>query len=190
MPQTKQLAYGVFLPLQFRDSYVTSGRDSMTIKLPIVAIDIPDKDPRGTRKGTILTNPRDDEDAYADLSFRAYFVWSTGELQQIGLELQYYDTFSVDLSRAERMVALLRKIRKAQARLPITPCDFGQYVALLGPSVGIKYIVTPEDEETDRRANYPEGWYRISVIRDAQAYIYRLVEDLKQRHLLATLTHA
>ena len=161
----------------------------MTVKLPIVAIDLTDKDPTGIRKGTIFTNPRDDEDAYADLSFRAYFSWSTGELEQISRELQYYDTFSVDLSRAERMLALLRKIRKAQAALPIAPCDFGQYVALLAPSVGIKYIVAPADEETVRCGNYHDGWYRISAIRDAQAYIYRLVEDLKQRHLLPTVTH-
>lgn len=186
--QKNQHAYGVFLPLKLHDRFMTAGQTSMTARLPIVAIDIAThKDPTGTRKGTILTNPRDDEDAYADLWFRAYLSWSTGELQQIGRELQYFDVFSIDVNRAERMVALLRKIRSAHEKLPVTPCDFGQYVTLLAPTVGIKYIVRPEDDETEARNHYPDGWYRILPVRDAQAYINNLVDDVREKYLAAAV---
>jgi len=182
--QRNQFAYGVLLPRELRDRFMTAESKSMTARLPIVAINVTtDRDPTGVQKGTILTNPRDDDDAYAGLAFRGYLGWATGEVKLIGRELAYYDLFAVDLSRAERMVSLLRKIRAAEAKLPVTPADLGQYVALLAPAVGIRYMVTAEDEETERRNCYPEGWYRIGAIRDAQVYLQNLIVSVGEKYL-------
>jgi hypothetical protein len=155
----------------------------MTARFPIIAINVTtDRDPIGVQKGTILTNPRDDEDAYAGLAFRGYLGWATGEVKLIGCELANYDLLAVDLSRAERMVSLLRKIRDAESKLPVTPTDFGQYIALLAPAVGIRYVVTAADEETDNRNCYPDGWYRIGAIRDAQGCVQNLIVGVREKY--------
>jgi hypothetical protein len=180
----KPLAYGVLLPRELRDRFRTPGEKAMTARFPVIAINLSEnKDPVGIQRGTILTNPRDDDDRYAALTFRTHLCWEAGELAVFGHHLSYYDLFSVDLSRAERMVALLRKIRKAEATLPVNPSDFGQYVALLAPAVGIKYMVMAEDDDTETRNHYPSGWYRIRPIRDAQVYIQNLITEVKEKYV-------
>ncbi len=182
--QKSQFTYGVMLPRELRDRFMSPDRKSMTAILPIVAINIAvQKNPTGIGTGTIITNPRDDDDSYAGLAFRGYLSWARGEVELVGRELEYYDVFSVNLRRAERMLALLRKIRNAEARLPAIPSCLGQYIALLGPAVGIKYAVTAEDDATERRNYYPEGWYRIRPIREAQVYLQNLVAGVREKYL-------
>ncbi|MCU1301999.1 MAG: hypothetical protein JWQ87_2283 [Candidatus Sulfotelmatobacter sp.] len=174
--------YAVMLPLELKDRH---GReDAMTAKLPIVTINVTERaDPSGVQRGTILSNPHSDSDPYADLVFRSYLSWRTGTFEVVSWELEYQDVFSVDLARAERMTKLLKRIRKAHNNLPVSPSGFSQYVVLLGAAIGIKYMAMPEDEETERRNHYPDGWYRINPIRDAQNYVFNLLSDVARKYV-------
>jgi hypothetical protein len=183
-------AYGVLLPHEIKDPYMLKSEKRMSAKFSIVAIDVVSQpDPTGVQKGTLITNPRHDCDAYADLRFGALVSWTTGELTVSNWELEYRDVFSVDLDRAKRMFALLKRIRKAHDDLPVRPVDFGQYISLLGPTVGIEYMVRAEDEETEARNSYPHGWYRILPIRNAQNYVHSLVLNLADEYSTAVATN-
>jgi hypothetical protein len=174
--------YAVMLPLELKDRH--GWEDAMTAKLPIVTINVAERaDPCGVQRGTILSNPRSDSDPYADLVFRSFLSWRTGTFEEVSWDLEYHDIFSVDLARAERMTKLLKRIREALDHLPISPSGFSQYVALLGAAIGIKYMAIPENEETERRNHYPDGWYRIKPIRDAQNYVFKLLSDVARKHL-------
>jgi hypothetical protein len=176
------LEYAVMLPLELKDRHMRP--ESMMVKLPIVTINVAERaDPAGVHRGTILSNPHSDSDAYADLVFRAYLSWRTGALEVVSWELEYQDVFSVDLARAERMTKLLKRIRKAHDNLPVSPSGFSQYVALLGAAIGINYMAMAEDAETERRNHYPDGWYRINPIRDVQNYVFNLLSDVARKYV-------
>lgn len=180
------LAYGVLIPHELRDRFGEASEQCLTGRFPIVSIDIStDRDPCGIRQGTILRNPADD-DCFANLAFRGFFSWRRGTVEVIGNQLAYYDIFSVHLNRATLMRDLLRKIDKAQSALPIIPSDFGQYVALLAPAVGISYMIVAEDEATEQRNHYPTGFYNIRPIKDAQVYIRNLISALAEKYLITT----
>ncbi len=180
-------AYGVLLPHEIKDPYMLKSEKRMSAKFSIVSIDVVSQpDPIGVQRGTLITNPRHDCDSYADLRFWALVSWTTGELKVSNWELEYRDVFSVDLDRAKRMCALLKRIRKAYDNLPVRPVDFGQYISLLGPKVGIDYMVRAEDEETEARNSYPHGWYRILPIRQAQHYVQSLILNVAAKHASAT----
>lgn len=182
---TANLAYGVVLPLELKARHSLEPQKSTTATLSIVTINLTDNsDPTGTSRGTILSNPRDDSDPHADLGFRAYLSWETGAFKEVGWELEYHNVFSVDLAKAERMLKMLKRVRKAHSDFPIAPSGFAQYVALLGAAIGIKYMVTAENEETERRNHYPDGWYRIRPIRDAQNYVSSLLSAFERKYVL------
>jgi hypothetical protein len=188
--QKQRSAHGVLLPHEIKDPYMLTSEKRMSAKFSIVAIDLVSQpDPTGVQKGTLITNPRHDCDAYADLRFWALVSWTTGELKVSNWELEYRDVFSVDLDRAKRMCALLKRIHKAHDNLPVCPVDFGQYISLLGPAVGIDYMVQAEDEETEARNSYPHGWYRILPIRNAQNYVQRLILSLADKYSGALTTN-
>jgi hypothetical protein len=185
----QQLAYGVLLPHEVKDRRLLASEKMMSAQFSIVGIDIVSQpDPTGVQKGTLITNPRSESDPYADLRFGAHVSWRTGELQVTGWDLEYKDVFSIDLDRATRMCALLKRIRKALDNLPVRPIDFGQYISLLGPSAGIDYMVRAEDEQTEARNSYPDGWYRILPIRDAQNYVHSLIVNLADKCAAAVAT--
>lgn len=162
------LSYGVMLPHALKHEHPTTG-PSLLAHLHLVGIQASDKnDACGVHKGTIITNPRSDSDPFADLEFSCVLRWGSGELETFGYDLQYRNVYSVDMQRAAGMLAMLRKIRRVHLALPVQPSDFAQFVTLLAPKIGIKYMVTAEDEGTEQRQHYPTGWYRILPIRNAQ----------------------
>jgi hypothetical protein len=105
------------LPLELKDRHMRP--EAMTAKLPIVNV-AERADPTGVHRGTILSNPHSDSDAYADLVFQAYLRWRTGAFEVVTWQLEYQDVFSVDLGRAERMVKLLNRISKAHSSFPVS----------------------------------------------------------------------
>src|SRR5258708_25132073 len=179
-----KFAYGVMLPHELKDRFMLPADKMMSARFPIVAMNVTSQpDPTGVHKGTLISNPRDDSDSYANLVFSAHVSWRTGAIETTCWELEYADLFSVDLARAERMVALLRRIRRVREKLPVRPADFGQYIALLGAAVGIEYMVRAEDEATEKRSYYPDGWYRISPVREAQNYVDHLLLGVQERYM-------
>src|SRR5258707_16563 len=117
---TANLAYGVVLPLELKARHSLEPQKSTTATLSIVTINLTgNSDPTGTSRGTILSNPRDDSDPHADLGFRAYLSWATGAFKEVGWELEYHNVFSVDLAKAERMLKMLKRVRKAHSDFPV-----------------------------------------------------------------------
>lgn len=185
-PSHQPLSHGVMLPHELKPEYPTTN-SSFLAHLHLVAIQAPDKDDiSGVHKGTIITNPRSDSDPFADLTFSCIVSWGKGELEAFGWDFEYRNVYSVDMQRAERMLAMLRKIRNAKLAFPVKPSGFAQFVTLLALKVGIKYMVTAEDEATEQSQHYPTGWYRIRPIRDAENYISHLVEGVREKYLPQT----
>jgi hypothetical protein len=184
-----KLAYAVLLPDEFSESPQID-KTSLNVRIGIVAIDLAlDPKPSGVQKGRCLSNPRFDEDPFSHLYFDAYVSWGSGRVECDFWRLAYRDLWMVELSAAERMCKLLKRVRAVYEKLPARPLTFGQYVTLMGPALGITFAVQLQKYDgTTSSGNYADNWYVFRQMREAQSHIEHLVQKVGQKHLPAPVS--
>ncbi len=83
---------------------------------------------------------------FDDLIFRCQVSRAISDGKPFAYSCEYRGIHSLDLTRAERCLKMLRKVAKASDKFPVRPESFGQYVQMMARALGITALVQhPKD---------------------------------------------
>jgi hypothetical protein len=181
MRDRSKLEYGVLVAPIKRDRSDTS----VGWKLSILSIE-PNE---GVKLDGVVTyaddvakvrNPLSGEkDPFCDLTFYAHVSWAYNQQVELGFYgLHYYSPYCVNLEDAERMVKMLKRVKKANAALPIEHPTFPQWVVLMASAIGVKYVV---QERGGDASWHTRTQYYIAPVREAQRMLEREIDKLRKQ---------
>ena len=115
-----------------------------------------------------------------------YCQWTDGlnDGKPFAFTVEYRDVYSVDASRAKRMVKLFRKLERVEKNMVVQPTTFGQFCVLMARGLGLTELVKRVDGQ-DKYVGMDEGDYRHFSLTEAQYVIDQAIVGVEKEQVSA-----
>ena len=118
-------------------------------------------------------------DSFDDLEFSCQWDQGKQEDRTYAWSVTYRDVYRVDYANAERMLKMLKRVRKIEEKLVVRPTTFGQFVTLIAQKLGINQV-KKESRRSAASMSYDDNDYSSFAIKEAQSLIDSLIEDARK----------